>query len=86
LDLVVEGRRFWNELPTVDVIYRRETLYNEAIQPLRNVLGDYEIWDGRRLIDTTAEERLLMALEWSGQIQDSRLRYMGLEEAIPPVA
>jgi hypothetical protein len=83
LDLVVEGRRFWNELPTVDVIYRRETLYNEAIQPLRNVLGDYEIWDGRRLIDTTAEERLLKALEWSGQIQDSRLRYMGLEEAIP---
>ena len=83
LDLVVEGRRFWNELPTVDVIYRRETLYNEAIQPLRSVLGDYEIWDGRRLIDTTAEERLLKALEWSGQIQDSRLRYMGLEEAIP---
>jgi hypothetical protein len=84
LSIVTEGRRLWNELPTVDLIWRRETQYNEAIQPLADVLGDYEIWPGRRLIDTTAEERLLKALEWSGAVQASRLRYMGLEEAIEP--
>ncbi|MDP8942512.1 MAG: VlmB-like protein [Actinomycetota bacterium] len=86
LELVVEGRRFWNELPTAEVIYKREILYNEAIQPLREVIGDYEISPGRRLVDTTAEERLAMALEWSREIQESRLEYMGLQEAIPPPA
>lgn len=86
LSLVLEGRRLWNELPTVDLIWRRESRYNEAIQPLAGVLGDYEIWPGRRLIDTTAEERLLKTLEWSSEIQDSRLRYMGLEDAIGPKA
>jgi hypothetical protein len=86
LSLVIEGRRLWNELPTVDLIWKRETRYSDAIQPLAHVLGDYEVWPGRRLIDTTAEDRLLKALEWSGQIQESRLRYMGLEEAIEPGA
>jgi hypothetical protein len=86
LSLVLEGRRLWNELPTVELIWRREVRYSEAIQPLADVLGDYEIWPGRRLIDTTAEERLLKTLEWSNEIQDSRLRYMGLEDAIGPKA
>jgi hypothetical protein len=82
LELVIEGRRFWNELPTAEVIYNREVLYNEAIQPFGHVIGDYEIAPGRKLMETTAEERLMMALEWSKEIQESRLDYMGLPEAI----
>jgi hypothetical protein len=86
LELVIEGRRFWSELPTAEVIYKRELLYNEAIQPLGHVLGDYEIAPGRKLRETTAEERLAMALDWSKEIQESRLEYMGLPEAIAPAA
>jgi hypothetical protein len=45
-------------------------------------VGDYEVWDAKRLADTTAEERLEAALTWSTDTQESRLEYMGLGEAI----
>jgi hypothetical protein len=46
---------------------------------------DYEIFPGRPLVETTVEERLAATLRWSLEVQDTRLRYMGLEEAIPAV-
>jgi hypothetical protein len=42
------------------------------------LVGDYELIPGRRLVDTTPEERLMTAAIWSQQMQDSRLAYMGL--------
>jgi hypothetical protein len=33
-------------------------------------------------VDTTPEERLTTALQWSLEMQDSRLAYMGLDAAI----
>lgn len=83
LDIITRGRKLWEELPTDDVILKRELYFQEGLEQHAAVVGDYEIWDGRRLIDTTAEERLGAANTWSAEIQDSRLRYMGLEEAIP---
>ena len=44
-----------------------------------DVAGDYEIWPGRLLLDTTPEERLMTAQEWSQRMQESRLAYMGLQ-------
>jgi hypothetical protein len=42
------------------------------------VVGDYEIWPGKRLIDSSPEERLMTAATWSFEMQESRLAYMGL--------
>jgi hypothetical protein len=79
--LVRRGRELWATLPTPEIIYRRELLYHEGLQAHADRVGDYEIAPGRRLIDTTPEERLTMAIEWSMSMQDSRLAYMGLEAA-----
>lgn len=87
VEFVADGRRMWSELPTVELIVRRETQFQEAMELHRDKIGDeYEIFPGRPLVETTVEERLMTALQWSEEVQDTRLRYMGLEEAIPAKA
>jgi hypothetical protein len=81
-ELIRDGRNLWTSLPTAEVIFAREVLFQEGLQQQAHVVGDYEIAPGRRLIDTNPEERLMMALDWSTEMQDSRLGYMGLEAAI----
>jgi hypothetical protein len=83
LDLIFRGRALWAQLPTQDVIVKRELYFQEGMEQQAAIVGDYEIWPGRRLIDTTPEERLIAASTWSMEMQNSRLQYMGLPEAIP---
>jgi hypothetical protein len=78
LDIITRGRELWTQLPTAEVIFKRELYFQEGLGQQRDVVGDYEIWEGRRLIDTTPEERLMAANNWSQEMQNSRLRYMGL--------
>jgi hypothetical protein len=77
--LVQEGRELWMELPVFEVIQRREELFQTGLEARRDVVGDQELWAGRRLVDTTPDERLLAVAEWSERLQDSRLAYMGLD-------
>jgi hypothetical protein len=83
LDLIVRGRKLWAELPAQDVIVRREIFFQQGLEQHADVVGNYEIWPGKRLIDTTPDERLVAAQTWSAEMQNSRLQYMGLPEAIP---
>jgi hypothetical protein len=77
-DLIERGRAMWGSLPVLDMILRREKLFQEGMQQLRHVVGDYELAPGKRLIDSTPEERLMMAATWSMEMQDNRLSSMGL--------
>jgi hypothetical protein len=77
-DLIERGRALWAGLPVLDMILRREKLFSEGMQRLGHIVGDYELAPGRRLIDSTPEERLMMAATWSMELQDSRLSAMGL--------
>jgi hypothetical protein len=77
-DLIDRGRAMWGSLPVLAMILRRENLFQEGMQQLRHIVGDYELAPGTRLIDSTPEERLMMAASWSTEMQDSRLSYMGL--------
>lgn len=86
LDIITRGRELWASLPTPEVIFRREQLFQQGLEQHADVAGDYEIEPGTRLVDTTPEQRLEMALSWSNEMQDSRLAYMGLEEAVPSSA
>jgi hypothetical protein len=83
VELIAEGRQVWAKLPTAEIIFAREQLFQAGIVRHRDRIGDYEIFPGRRLVDTTPEERLLRALQWSEDIQRSRLAYMGLGDAMP---
>lgn len=83
LDIIMKGRALWGLLPATEVIFKREIFFQQGMEEHADVVGDYEIWPGRRLIDTTPEERLATAHAWSTEMQNSRLQYMGLPEAIP---
>jgi hypothetical protein len=77
-ELIERGRSLWGSLPVLETILRREKLFQEGMQQLAHVVGDYELEPGTRLIDTTPDHRLMMAATWSMQMQESRLAYMGL--------
>lgn len=83
LDIITRGRQLWAELPTDEAILEREHLFQRGIEQQAALIEGYEIWPGRLLAESTVEERLGAANQWSAEMQDSRLRYMGLEEAIP---
>ena len=80
LALIEEGRARWESLPTIEVLMKRETLFQKGMEQHGDAIGDYELAPGRRLLDTTAEERVGMAASWSLAVQESRLQYMGLNE------
>lgn len=78
LGLVGQGFELWKSLPIQDVIVRRESLFQQGLAGVADVLGDYELVPGRRLVDTSVEERLGIQMGWSTQMQTSRLAFMGL--------
>jgi len=85
LEMIRTGMQMWERLPVLDMLARREALFQEGLRQHADVVGDYEIWPGRRLIDTTPEERQETAHQWSTDMKASRLRYMGLAEALDEV-
>ncbi|MBS1871204.1 MAG: VlmB-like protein [Actinobacteria bacterium] len=78
LALLEEGRAKWESVPVVDMLMTRERRFQEGIEEHRSAIGDGEIWPGRRLVDTTVEERVMKAATWSVEVQEQRMRYMGL--------
>jgi hypothetical protein len=76
--LITRGRELWGGLPVLDMILRREELFQQGLAEHAELLADYEIAPGKRLLDTTAEERMMLAATWSLEMQESRLAYMGL--------
>lgn len=82
LAIIRDGMRLWDKLPIPDMLQRREQLFQEGMAQQADVVGNYEIWPGRRLIDTTADERQEAAHQWLTDLKVTRLRYMGLAEAL----
>ncbi|GGP76022.1 VlmB-like protein [Streptomyces abikoensis] len=82
MDIIVRGRKLWDTIPDKKYIMEREHLFQEGMHQHADLIGDYEVWPGRRLLDTTAEERYTTAEQWTDKMAAARLVYMGLEEAI----
>lgn len=80
-ELIARGMDLWTLLPVHDVVRRREELFQQGLSAHAHLVGDHEIRPGRRLVDTTAEERLTLAEQWSAELRTSRLEYIGLGEA-----
>jgi hypothetical protein len=81
--LVAAGMRLWTELPVHDMVHRREVLVQRGLEQHADVVGDYEVWPGRRLVDTSPDERQARADQWSLAMRESRLAYIGLAGALP---
>ena len=82
LDILRRGRKLWETLEDKEFVMQRERLYQEGMQPHAELLKDYELYPGRRLIETTPEERWELAARWNDELADARLAYMGIPEAI----
>ncbi|MFJ1748151.1 VlmB-like protein [Streptomyces sp. NPDC088116] len=82
VEMIREGMNMWDELPTHQMVYDREVRFQEGLTQYADLVGDYEIWPGRRLLDTTPQERQDTADQWSDDMKEKRLKYMGLEEAL----
>jgi hypothetical protein len=82
MDIIRRGRTLWDQIPDRTYILQREALFQDGMRQHAAVIGDYEVWPGRRLLDTTPEERYTTAERWTDEMAVARLGYMGLEEAI----
>lgn len=82
MDTIRRGRTLWDTIPDKKYILEREHLFQEGMHQHADIIGDYEVWPGQRLLDTTAEERYNMAERWTDKMAAARLSYMGLDEAV----
>lgn len=83
LEILERGRKLWDELPEEKYILHRERLFQDGMREHADLVGDYEIWPGRRMLDTTPEERCATAERWTDEMAIVRLKYMGLADALP---
>jgi hypothetical protein len=78
LELIGRGRALWENLPMQPFLFQRESLFQQGLAEWGHLVPEYEVWPGRKLVDTSAEERMMTATTWSQETQDVRLRYMGV--------
>jgi hypothetical protein len=85
LEVLRAGRRLWDEVPDRKYVIHREELFQEGMRQHAGVVGAYRIWPGRRMLDTTPNERYDTAERWTEELAEVRMRYMGLADALPIV-
>ncbi|HEY3608752.1 MAG TPA: VlmB-like protein [Pseudonocardiaceae bacterium] len=78
LEILAEGERLWDSVPDRKYVMAREELFQQGMRQHADLVGDYEVWPGRRMLDTTPEERYGMAEQWTDQMAEIRMAYMGL--------
>lgn len=78
LEILRAGVRLWDEIPDREFVLHREELFQKGMLEHADKVGDYEIWPGVRMIDTTAEQRYDMAERWTDEMAEARMAYMGL--------
>jgi len=82
VEMIRQGMEMWDVLPVHEMVHQREEWFQRGLELHGDLVGDYEVWPGRRLVDTTPEERQDTADRWSDDMKAQRLRYMGLQEAL----
>jgi hypothetical protein len=76
------GMELFAGLPVLDQLVRWEAMFQEGMAQHADVIGDYEIWAGRRLLDSTPDERIGNTFELTARIHANRLTEMGLGAAL----
>ena len=82
IELIRRGRKLWDDLPVEEFVLAREELFQEGMQAHRELLRDYEVFPGRRLLETTPKERYDLAEQWTDDMAEVRLPFMGVPEAV----
>ncbi|WP_371497186.1 VlmB-like protein [Kitasatospora sp. NBC_00374] len=78
LEILRAGVKLWDEIPDKPFVIHREELFQQGMADHADLIGDYEVWPGVRLLDTTPEQRYAMAERWTDEMAEARMAYMGL--------
>ncbi|MBM7170554.1 VlmB-like protein [Streptomyces sp. G44] len=78
MEILRAGVKLWDEIPDREFVIHREELFQKGMADHADKIGDYEIWPGVRMLDTTPEQRYDMAEQWTDEMAESRMAYMGL--------
>ncbi|MFG2000500.1 hypothetical protein ACGFNU_15270 [Spirillospora sp. NPDC048911] len=81
MEIVTAGRKLWDEVPVLKYVLRRENLFQEGMREHTDLLDGYEVFPGRKLLETTPMERYDIAERWTDEMAEARLHYMDLAEA-----
>lgn len=82
MEILRAGRQLWDQVPDREFVLHRERLFQQGMEQHADTVGDYELWPGRPMLDTTPQERYDIAERWTDEMAEVRMRYMGLEDAI----
>ncbi|GAA2565090.1 MULTISPECIES: VlmB-like protein [Streptomyces] len=78
LEILRAGARLWDEVPDREFVLPREELFQKGMIEHADKIGDYELWPGVRMLDTTPVQRYDMAEQWTDEMAEARMAYMGL--------
>lgn len=81
-DLIKEGMAVWSNIELSAETLRREQLFQQGMLEHKTLLEGYEIAPDIRLLDTTPEQRMELAQQWSRETQAVRLKFMGIPNAL----
>ncbi|WP_331734539.1 VlmB-like protein [Streptomyces sp. NBC_00887] len=81
-EILRSGRELWDRLPDRPFVLHREELFQEGMLAHAELIGDYEIWPGVRMLDTTPAQRYDMAEAWTDEMAATRMAYMGIPAGI----
>jgi hypothetical protein len=82
LGVLRRGRELWGEINDREFVMHREELFQEGMLQHQELLTDFELFPGCRMLDTTPQSRWDLAARWNDELAESRLKYMGIPEAI----
>ncbi|MEX2986016.1 VlmB-like protein [Streptomyces sp. C36] len=78
LEILRAGVELWDAVPDREFVIHREELFQKGMLDHADKIGDYELWPGVRMLDTTPEQRYDMAEQWTDEMAEARMAYMGL--------
>lgn len=84
-EILAEGRELWDAVPDRKYVMYREELFQQGMHEHADLLRGYEVWPGRQLLETTAEERYDTAERWTDDMAEARMAFMGLKDELPLV-
>jgi hypothetical protein len=77
-EILRRGQQLWDEIPDREFILHREELFQQGMREHAELIGDYQVWPGQRLLETTPEQRYAIAEQWTDEMAAVRMAYMGI--------
>lgn len=81
-EILHAGRVLWDEIPDKPFVMYREELFQTGMAEHRELLADYEVWPGQRILATTPQQRYDIAEQWTDEMAAVRMAYMGIEDEL----